>query len=108
MDMDIKERIRRSPPPTPKAVGEAASAPGHPRGRKGRVALLPLSIAALVACGVTLLLLAGGSAARRGGQFSGADRTTLSGAGNNDRGGLDQAGPRDGTLRKLHARVRRV
>jgi len=97
--MDIKERIRRSPPPTltPQAVGEAASAPGHPHGRKGRVAVLPLSIAALVACGVMLLLLAGGSAARRGCQFSGADRTTLSGGGD-DRGGLDQAGPRDGTL----------
>lgn len=94
--MDIKERIRRSPPPMPtlQAVGEAASAPGHPHGRKGRVAVLPLSIAALVACGVMLLLLAGGSAARRGGQFSGADRTTLSGGG--DRGGLDQVGPRDG------------
>jgi xyloglucan fucosyltransferase len=90
--MDIKERIRRSPPSSPQAVGEAAaSAPGHPRGRKARVPVLPLS----VACGVTLLLLAGVSAARRGAPFSGADPTTLSG--NDDRGGFEQAGPRDGT-----------
>ncbi|RLN09181.1 galactoside 2-alpha-L-fucosyltransferase-like [Panicum miliaceum] len=86
--MDIKERIRRSPP-------QAAPAPGHPRGRKGRVAVLPLSVAALVACGVLLLLLSGGSAARRGGQFLDADPAIAVPAGDG-RGDLHQARSRDG------------
>ncbi|OEL26861.1 Galactoside 2-alpha-L-fucosyltransferase [Dichanthelium oligosanthes] len=92
--MDIKERIRRSPPRTP----EAARAPGHPRGRKGRVAALPLSVAALLASGVLLLLLAGGSAARRGGQFPDADPATRLSAddrGDGDLHGLHQARPHD-------------
>ncbi|KAF8730293.1 hypothetical protein HU200_017277 [Digitaria exilis] len=92
--MDIKERIRRSPPPTPQ---QAEAAPAHPRGgRKGRVAAaLPLSVAALVACGVLLLLLAGGgSAARRGGRFLDADPGSL--AGDDGRGDLHHARPRDG------------
>jgi len=102
--MDVKERIRRSPPPpTP----QAAPAPGHPRGTKGRVAVLPLSVAALVACGVLLLLLSGGSAARRGGQFLDADPATARPSGDG-RGGLHQARPRDGTPEtKLHVRGHR-
>lgn len=98
--MDIKERIRRSPPPpTPQ---QAEAAPVHPRGRKGRVAaLLPLSVAALVACGVLLLLLAaGGSAARRGGGFLDADPDRLA-TGDDGRGDLHQDRPRDGTCTKL-------
>jgi xyloglucan fucosyltransferase len=92
--MDIKERIRRSPPPTPQA--EAAPAPGHPlRGRKGRAAALPLSVAALVACGVVLLLLAGGSAARRGGQFLDAADLASARLSGDGRGDLRQASPRD-------------
>jgi len=103
--MDIKERIRRSPPPTPQA---AAPAPGHPRGRKGRVAVLPLSVAALVACGVLLLLLSGGSAARRGGQFLDADPATARRPSGDGRGGLHQPRPRDGTPEtKLHVRGHR-
>ena len=101
--MDIKERIRRSPPPpTP----QAAPAPGHPRGTKGRVAVLPLSVAAHVACGVLLLLLSGGSAARRGGQFLDADPATARRPSGDGRGGLHQPRPRDGTSSKtkLHAR----
>ncbi|KAG2661782.1 galactoside 2-alpha-L-fucosyltransferase-like isoform X2 [Panicum virgatum] len=93
--MDIKERIRRSPPPPPTPQA-AAPAPGHPRGRKGRVAVLPLSVAALVACVVLLLLLSGGSAARRGGQFLDADPATARRPSGDGRGGLHQPRPRDG------------
>ncbi|TVU28637.1 hypothetical protein EJB05_20161 [Eragrostis curvula] len=90
MDINLKERIRRSP--TRQA---APSPPGHPRGRKGAAAVLPLSIAALLACAVLLLLLAGGSAARRG-QFLHADPSELPGGGRAGRGDLHQARPRDG------------
>ncbi|XP_006647959.2 galactoside 2-alpha-L-fucosyltransferase-like [Oryza brachyantha] len=96
--MDLKERIRRSPPmtPTPPQGEEAllaSSSPGPRGGRKGRAVVLPLSAAALVAGAVVLLLLAGGSAARRG-QFLDADPTGLSRGG--DRAGLHLAQSKDG------------
>ncbi|KAL6635187.1 hypothetical protein ACP70R_027858 [Stipagrostis hirtigluma subsp. patula] len=91
--MDLKERVRRSPPPS---EAGAASPSSGPRGRKGGAAALPLSIAALVACCVLLfLLLAGGSAARRG-QFLGAGGADLSGGVGGRRGDLHQARPRNG------------
>lgn len=56
--------------------------------------MLPLSVAALVACAVLLLLLTGGSAAIRG-QLLDADHSALSGGGGG-RGDLHQTRPRDG------------
>ncbi|KAL5211172.1 hypothetical protein ABZP36_022019 [Zizania latifolia] len=102
--MDIKERIRRSPPPH---KGEAllpasSSLPGPRGGRKGRAraVVLPLSAAALVVCAVVLLLFAGGSAARRG-QFLDADPTGFSRGGG--RGDLHLARPRDGKRTDMRA-----